>query len=656
MANKTVYPFGVGGQLPGNIGIVNDLKTGGADKALSAEMGKEIAGGEEIVATIDLTDYSENSFIINALNKWEDTPTSKCVLIPLGKTQHISIEMDGGNGMIAFLKSTTHTAGTTPDFSSSYQARIQITDGNSAEYDVPEDATYLYVATHSSTDVDVRPFYDIVFSYYEIGLVYKSDLDKWGREAIIEVELERGAYNSTGGFSIGNVMNDAYLRTPNFLKLPADGLWGVMTDSDADMVVIRYFDADYDFLSGVSATALESGDFTEFTAPEGAVYVKMNFRNSTTTDIIPGKAYFKGRFTEENPIFYNVRPSDNGYQTLEVRVRLFNPTDCDTQTDSVQDNSAEGADYGVLAIPSQYVNRGTPTRLIIYCHGAAVNYADNASRFDSQDLDPAYWLSEGYAVMDVEGNPFDNTNEHFAIPQAYQCYKAAYEWVINHYNIRKDGVFLGGRSMGGLMTLDIITQERGIPIIAACPNVPCIIPTWYWNYMSSARRTFCANHLGFTNQPTWGGTSPMPTAEWNCLKANFDKLALASPFWRLLNDLPDKDDLFNGTNVSKSSNDPTPLLAVYGNCRMRIKTPTKLFICRDDDVAIPEMNGDILAKIAKQSGQIFVVREFEDGGHHYDTQNSDLQVTITNTYGVSITTSVVYIEMLAWWREWEQRG
>lgn len=43
MANKTVYPYGSGGQLPSNIGIVNDLTTGGADKALSAEQGKILA-------------------------------------------------------------------------------------------------------------------------------------------------------------------------------------------------------------------------------------------------------------------------------------------------------------------------------------------------------------------------------------------------------------------------------------------------------------------------------------------------------------------------------------------------------------------------------------------------------------------------------------
>lgn len=43
MANTTIYPYGTNGQLPSSIGIINDLTTGGADKALSAEMGKRLA-------------------------------------------------------------------------------------------------------------------------------------------------------------------------------------------------------------------------------------------------------------------------------------------------------------------------------------------------------------------------------------------------------------------------------------------------------------------------------------------------------------------------------------------------------------------------------------------------------------------------------------
>ena len=43
MADKTIYPYGTNGQLPSSIGVINDLTTGGADKALSAEMGRRLA-------------------------------------------------------------------------------------------------------------------------------------------------------------------------------------------------------------------------------------------------------------------------------------------------------------------------------------------------------------------------------------------------------------------------------------------------------------------------------------------------------------------------------------------------------------------------------------------------------------------------------------
>ena len=46
MANKAVYPYGTEGKLPSSIGLVNDLKTGGVNNALTAEQGKVI--GEAI--------------------------------------------------------------------------------------------------------------------------------------------------------------------------------------------------------------------------------------------------------------------------------------------------------------------------------------------------------------------------------------------------------------------------------------------------------------------------------------------------------------------------------------------------------------------------------------------------------------------------------
>ena len=44
MANTTIYPYGTNGTLPAGLSVVNDLTTGGANKALSAEQGKVLNG------------------------------------------------------------------------------------------------------------------------------------------------------------------------------------------------------------------------------------------------------------------------------------------------------------------------------------------------------------------------------------------------------------------------------------------------------------------------------------------------------------------------------------------------------------------------------------------------------------------------------------
>lgn len=59
MANITVYPFGTGGTLPGSIGIINDMVTGGADKALSAEVGKQIG---DIIGEYKILESSFSEF------------------------------------------------------------------------------------------------------------------------------------------------------------------------------------------------------------------------------------------------------------------------------------------------------------------------------------------------------------------------------------------------------------------------------------------------------------------------------------------------------------------------------------------------------------------------------------------------------------------
>lgn len=358
----------------------------------------------------------------------------------------------------------------------------------------------------------------------------------------------------------------------------------------------------------------------------------------------------EGKFPDEWDVF-NVRSSDYGYKNITVAVRVTDPTCCDTETDSVQDASQILPDYGVICLPTQYTNTGKPTRLIIYCHGAAVNYATSATRFNSQDLEPQYWLAEGYAVMDIEGNPFDNENEHICIPQAMDCYVAAYKWAIEYYNLCKDGVLVGGRSMGGYNTFNLIRSQCPIPVIAACPNVPS---RENFGYGDATRKAFCALHMGFVVPSGFTWTSQYITSEeLAVIGDNWDKYCKSVPLYAMCTDLPTKETLL--ANYSGAAR-----VAVFEKLHMMAKCPVKLFGCNQDQSCTPSETSALYYRMLLNSGQIAELRLFNTeiaaaNAHHYDLQDPALRTTVTTSYGEELTNiPVVYIEMLAFWRRYEQ--
>ena len=99
MANHTVYPYGTGGQLPSSVGIINDLETGGADKALSAQMGVKMKeyvddldvqlNGDSTTAGVDLDIADEDG---NVLVRFKDGH------IKTKKFDSSNIKANGGNG------------------------------------------------------------------------------------------------------------------------------------------------------------------------------------------------------------------------------------------------------------------------------------------------------------------------------------------------------------------------------------------------------------------------------------------------------------------------------------------------------------------------------------------------------------------------------
>ena len=120
MANKTVYPYGTGGQLPSSIGIVNDGTTGGVDKAWSAEMGKNtwdrIAPKETRV--IDVSSFQSVNCSLGPSKKWTGNNGAKHIAIPVRQGASYVIEATNGGsggGFYGFVTSSyaTPTSGST---------------------------------------------------------------------------------------------------------------------------------------------------------------------------------------------------------------------------------------------------------------------------------------------------------------------------------------------------------------------------------------------------------------------------------------------------------------------------------------------------------------------------------------------------------------
>ncbi len=145
-------------------------------------------------------------------------------------------------------------------------------------------------------------------------------------------------------------------------------------------------------------------------------------------------------------------------------------------TDGLQDCETLYDDFGFIILPDSYCETGTPTRLIINCHGAGGTVTTDDSQVEHQIL-TQYLVNNGYAIMDVNGLPEQYGKEkgidlrnNIGSPIAIRCYVKAYHYCMEHFNLYPD-VFVHGGSMGGISSTNLVLSGC-IPVIAhsaLCP-------------------------------------------------------------------------------------------------------------------------------------------------------------------------------------------
>lgn len=205
--------------------IVNDKTTGGANKAWSAEMGKELSEDVSIIdgykenyasnfmteTEVNPLDYSLRNFWINDSNVYASSTSNKHVIIPVSQSQIVTITTGSNVSTLAWLTSDeTPTAGGTPPFVEDTVKFVQ-SSNSIKKYTVPATASYLYVYLGSASEYAMKPSSIIIEDAKDlspVNQVHRAEIGKISGVGLVsEMVLENGTYTEKN-YDLDNI----YLR------------------------------------------------------------------------------------------------------------------------------------------------------------------------------------------------------------------------------------------------------------------------------------------------------------------------------------------------------------------------------------------------------------------------------------------------------------
>ena len=395
-----------------------------------------------------------------------------------------------------------------------------------------------------------------------------------------------GTYPASTSYFVG------YAHTPRFIRLR-----GVVTIKTRNLEGrVLFYDNNQTFLSYVTFSTA-SADY-HILPPTGAALFRIAVNSSGLT---PASILLSGFWTGDDEEFQRL-PSDSGYQNVTAVVKVASSVLPSSEASEITPQYQFSTDSGVLHLPSTYSEKGNPVPLIIYLHGSGSKYGVTSNRFDENNPYAPEWDAAGYAQMDVDMIP-DLYNQNVQSPSGsgddYECVLAAYEWAIAHFNIRRDGVYLLGRSRGAQAVLTILGKydPARLPIVCALSNcgansiIDYVIYTPL--YGTSDRWTlFCNSHgLPSEGRPAYGSGSfvSQPTL------AQFlrDNIALwwgkaMSGLWLLKKDGGQYDtptDIFDlivsSYNAANSGKDFCDWIRT---CKFRSPVPLRFDWCKNDTI------------------------------------------------------------------------
>lgn len=207
MANKTVYPFGTGGQLPSNIGIINDLTTGGADKALSAEMGKELTlHDNRIIMT-----GAGNTAVTMQLQGLLAGRTYRLVTDKVWAIDELTI----GNNVATLVFGNIVV-------SKAYHDAIRITQN---DYTVPANTTQVALTIRANSGVQVS------FNLIDVTADYSIATRGFSQKMFAQDHFTSNGYFNTDGYGAGGLTGGIDILSKNFIGVIPSNTYDIVNPS-----------------------------------------------------------------------------------------------------------------------------------------------------------------------------------------------------------------------------------------------------------------------------------------------------------------------------------------------------------------------------------------------------------------------------------------
>jgi len=125
----------------------------------------------------------------------------------------------------------------------------------------------------------------------------------------------------------------------------------------------------------------------------------------------------------------------------------------------------DGGALSTYGVPTQHLEHGTKTNLLIYCHGSSGDH-DDFTRLSVWDefrnllIDHGWGYVETIAYDPAWGSAVNN----WGSPTGVLHYRRAYEYAAEQINV--DHVAILGRSMGGLAAINLFVKDPVISPIA----------------------------------------------------------------------------------------------------------------------------------------------------------------------------------------------